>query len=180
MNFQGIALGQIIISAQSEMRKAQAQLEVEEKGREVASLQGHIAGYKEIIANDAARFHLSEFMLEDTGEEPFKIPDLSDDDLETMRMDVETLTAREEWKEVLSKVELNIDSMKNSLLYCAESTRDLDICQGKYKGQEIFKSFFNSVESEVSRRAKEAEKKRKAPSLFDEKGNVVEFANASS
>lgn len=180
MNGKGIALNQIIIHAQSEMRTAQAQLEVEEKGREVAKLQGKVAGYKEIISIIAAKFSLSEIMLEDTGENPFKVPDMTDDDLEILRIDTEGLKTSEQWGQVIARVESNIDHWKDALFYGGESTRDLDLSQGKYEGQGIFKSFFSSVDSEVERRAKEAEKKRKAPSLFDDCGNVVEFAPVAS
>ena len=171
-----IALNQIIIRAQHEMKLAQARLEVEEKGREVAKLQGHVAGYKEIIGIIAGRFHLHQSMIEETGDEPFIVPELSDEDLETLRLDVADLTEREEWIQVLQRVEANIDGMKSLLLFKADSARDLDICQGKHQGQIIYESFFNSVEQEVERRAKEAEKKRKQPSLFEDgTSNVVQF-----
>jgi hypothetical protein len=180
MNSEGFALNQIIIMAQFEMRQAIAQLQVEDKGREVASLQGRVSGYKELIANLAKQFHFSEPMLEDEGDEPTKIPDLSDDDLEVVDLDAKKLIEREEWKAAMERVESNIYGWKNDLFYEGESTRDLDIAQGKYQGQGIYESFFEAVKNEVERRAAEAEEKAKQPSLFDEGGKVLEFSGAKS
>ena len=180
MNAEGFALNQIIIMAQSEMRRAIAQLQVEDKGREVAALQGNVAGYKELIGNIAARFHLSQIMLEDEGDEPFKIPDLTDDDLAVVDSDAKALMGREEWQAVLERVESNIYAWKNELYYGGSSTRDLDIIQGKHKGQKIFEAFFESVQNEVERRAAEAAEKAKQPTLFDEGGRVLEFRSAGA
>lgn len=180
MNGQGFALNQIIISAQAEMEDAIARLQVEEKGREVASLQGRVAGYKEIIGIIAAKFHLSQIMLEGNGGEPAKIPDLTDEDLEVVNLDMRNLRERQEWKDVIERVEANVYAWKNSLFYSGESTRDLDIAQGKYKGQGIYEQFFSAVESEVTRRTREAAEKAKTPSLFDQGGKVIQFTGAQA
>lgn len=180
MNGQGFSLNQIIITAQKEMREAIDRLQVEEKGREVASLQGHVAGYKEIINIIAGRFHLSERELEDNGDEPANIPDLSDEDLEVVALDAKTLLEREEWEAVIERVEANVYSWKNNLFYYGESTRDLDLAQGKYRGQKIYERYFHSVDNEVDRRAKEAAEKAKQPSLFDHDGKVLAFAEAQA
>jgi len=180
MNAEGFSINQIIIMAQFEMRQAIAQLQVEEKGREVASLQGRVAGYKELIANIAKNFRLTQRDLEDEGDEPCKIPDLNDDDLAMVNEDVNVLLAREEWAAVLERVESNVYSWKNSLFYDGENTRDLDIAQGKYQGQKIYESFFNAVSDEVARRAAEAAEKAKQPSLFDKEGNVLQFEGAAA
>jgi len=175
MNGQGFALNQIIISAQKEMRDAIARLQVEDKGREVASLQGQVAGYKEIIGIIAAKFHMTQFELEDNVDEPVSIPDMKDEDLEIVNLDTINLKGREEWLEVIERVESNVYQWKNDLFYAGESTRDLDIAQGKHKGQKIYEQFFNAVENEVERRIKEAAEKAKTPSLFDEGGKVIQF-----
>jgi len=180
MNGQGFALNQIIILAQSEMSNAIDKLQVEEKGREVAKLQGKVAGYKEIINIIAAKFHLSQYSLENNGDEPAKIPDLSDEDLEIVNLDMLTLRERLEWQEVIDRVEANIYNWKNILFYEGESTRDLDLVQGKYEGQGIYGQFFSAVEREVERRAKEAAEKAKQPSLFDEGGKVIQFNSANA
>jgi len=180
MNGQGFSLNQIIISAQKEMRDAIARLQVEDKGREVASLQGQVAGYKEIINIIAGRFHLSQYELEDNGDEPCKIPDLSDADLNVVSADAKFLLERDEWKEVIERVEANVYQWKNSLFYSGESTRDLDIAQGKYKGQKIYEQYFRSVDNEVERREREAAEKAKQPSLFDEGGRVIQFESAQA
>lgn len=180
MNSEGFALNQIIIMAQKEMRLAIAQLQVEDKGREVASLQGRVAGYKELIGNIAHNFHLTELMLEDEGDEPVCIPDMKDEELDIVNYDARNLLAREEWKAVVERVESNVYAWKNSLFYEGESTRDLDIAQGKYKGQKIYESFFDAVQNEVERRAKKAAEKAKQPSLFDTEGKVLQFEGASA
>lgn len=180
MNGYGFALNQIIISAQKEMREAIARLQVEDKGREVASLQGKVAGYKEIINIIAGRFHLSQFELEDNGDVPQVIPELSDEDLEVVDTDAKVLLLREEWKEVIERVEANVYAWKNSLFYSGESTRDLDIAQGKHNGQKIYEQFFRAVENEVERRARLAAEKAKQPSLFNEEGKVLQFQGAGA
>jgi hypothetical protein len=180
MNSEGFALNQIIIMAQPEMRLAIAQLQVEDKGREVAKLQGRVAGYKNLIANIAGNFHLTQTMLDDNGDEPVKIPDLKDEELDIVNYDARILLEREEWKAVMERVESNIYSWKNSLFYDGECVRDLDLTQGKYQGQKIFENFFNAVQGEVERRAKEAAEKAKQPSLFDEGGKILAFESAAS
>jgi hypothetical protein len=180
VNSEGFALNQIVIMAQHEMRLAIAQLQVEDKGREVASLQGRVAGYKELVANIAKNFCLTESMLEDNGDEPSKIPELTDDDLEVVDYDAKALQEREEWKAVMERVESNVYAWKNELFYSGESTRDLDIAQGKYNGQKIYESFFEAVQNEVERRAMEAAEKAKQPSLFNEEGKVLQFEGAAA
>jgi hypothetical protein len=164
--------------AQHEMRLAIAQLQVEEKGREVAKLQGRVAGYKELVSNIANNFGLTQFMLEDNGDEPVKIPDMKDEELDVVNYDAKNLLARPEWKQVMDRVESNIYAWKESLFYYGDCVRDLDIAQGKHTGQKIFESFFNSVFDEVARRAKEAAEKAKQPSLFNESGKVLAFEGA--
>jgi hypothetical protein len=157
----GAALNQIIIMAQFEMKLCQAKLEVEESGRIVARLQGNVAGYKKLIANIAARYHLNQAFLEETGDRPLVVPDLEDENFEMLRHDVEMLRISDEWKEVIANVDVNIIRFKDYLLYEAEKTRDLDLTQGDFEAQTVYNKFFNAIKDDNDRRRKEAAKKEK-------------------
>lgn len=137
-----------------------------------------MAGYKEIISNIAKNFYLTQSMLEDNGDEPVKIPDMKDEELDIVNYDAKGLLARPEWKQVIDRVESNVYSWKESLFYYGDCVRDLDLAQGKHIGQKIYESFFNAVQGEVERRAREAAEKAKQPSLFAEDGKVLQFAVA--
>jgi hypothetical protein len=169
----GASLNQIIITAQFEMKLCQAKLEVEESGRLVARLQGNVAGYKKLIANIAARYHLTQIFLDDTGDNPLVIPDLEDENFELLRHDVEMLRISDQWKEVIAAVDANIVRFKDFLLYEAEKTRDLDLTQGDYEAQTVYGKVFKAVEEENQRRKAEAAKKAKErnemiPGLMDD------------
>jgi hypothetical protein len=82
-------LDQIIIIALQQMELDKAKLEVEESGREVAALQGEIAGIKDIISYISAEFHVTQAAIESTGDVPFTIPDLDENEFEVLRHDVE-------------------------------------------------------------------------------------------
>ena len=66
---------------------------------------------------------------------------------------------------ILATLDANTEALKNELLFLSEKTRDLDLCQGQYKGQHIYERLFNAIEGEVKHRAKEMEKKRREPDL---------------
>lgn len=157
----GFALNQIIIIAIHKMGVCKDDLETEESGRVVASLQGKIAGYKEIINILAAEFSLTQSMLDDTGDVPFDIDKAQDEEIDVIGASIEALRKRDEWTKVLGRVEENVVALKDFLLFSAEKSRDLDICQGKYAAQTVYKSFFSQVESEVSYRQRKREEKQK-------------------
>ena len=157
----GFALNQIIIIAIHRMGACKDDLETEENGRVVASLQGKIAGYKEIISILAAEFSLTQAMLDDTGDEPIDIGKADDEEVDASVASIEALRKTEAWAKVLARVEANIVNLKDFLLFSAEKSRDLDICQGKYEAQTVYKSFFSQVESESSYRQRKREEKQK-------------------
>jgi len=165
----GLAINQIITIANAEMQLARDRLEVEESGREVASLQGHIIGYKKLIGIMAAELGLTQIAIEDLGDKPLIVPDMDDETLAVLTEDIGILKAAEEWGEVQQRIEEDIETMKNHRLFAAEKSRDLDLCQGQYEGETVYTRLFNSVESENGRREAERERKRKNPELFPEK-----------
>jgi len=161
-----LAIDQIITTANDEMQKARDQLEVEENGRTVAAYQGNIVGYKKLIAHMAAEFFLTQIAIEDLGDVPLKILDLDDDHLEIMRQDIGILKADPAWTATLARIDADIETMKNHLLFRAEKSRDLDLCQGQYKGETVYTRLFESVADEIGRRQAERDRKAKNPELF--------------
>jgi hypothetical protein len=166
----GLILTQLVTTANYEMRMAIDRLQVEESGRDVASDQGKVAGWKELIGNLSAAFHLEQYFLEDNGEDPVKIPDLSDGELETYRLDADMIRNTEEWTAVIARIQDNIDMLKSHLLFTAEKTRDLDIDQGKYQAQMIYRNIFDAIDYEIKRREAKAQEDEEAMPLFSEDG----------
>lgn len=179
----GLIINQIIATANYEMRMAIDRLQVEESGRDVAQDQGKVAGWKELISNLSANFHLIQALLEDNGEEPVSIPDLSDEELEAWKIDADLVRSTDEWKAVIARIEENILMLKNHLLFCAEKTRDLDIDQGKYRAQMIYQNVFEAIERELSRREAKKKEDKDAMPLFEGDApavadRVIDFAGA--
>lgn len=162
----GQVLNQIIIKANYEMSKAKDKLLVEESGRIVASLQGHVAGYSFLISSLAAEFHLPQYLLEDTGDDSLKYSDLSDEMLLSMRIDQQELVSSPGWSGVTERIDEKTVYLKDNLLYNAEKSRDLDVSQGFYKAMEIYKKVFESIEYEVDWRDKKNKEDKKATPLF--------------
>ena len=167
-NDAGLAIDQIVVTANAEMRTARARLEVEENGREVASLQGKVAGYKRLIGHMAAEFGLTEFAIEDLGDAPIRVPDMADPTLEALSAGIALLLLDPRWAAVLARIEAHVEEMKTRLLFEAEKSRDLDLCQGQYKGETVYRNLFDAVKWETEKRANKREDARKNPQLFAE------------
>ena len=164
-----LALNEIIIRANYETALARAKLETEESGRVVASLQGHISGYKALTAFLAAEFHLTEGFIQNSGDSPNNAPDMDDAWLAVMDSDIRMLKEDPAWQAVLARIDNNTEHIKNHLLLRAEKSRELDIGQGQYRATTFYNSFFESIENEICRRKAAEEKKRQEPELpFDE------------
>lgn len=169
----GLILSYIVSRANEEIRLAIARLQVEEGGRDVARDQGSIAGYKELIGNLAAVFHLEQAFLEDNGETAPQIPDLSDDELAIYCHEAEQIRNTEEWAELTRRFCENVEMMKTRLLLTADKVRDLDLIQASYRAQASYTSVFNTLESETARRARKAEEAAREPDLpFDAEESV--------
>jgi hypothetical protein len=160
-------INQIIIIANDEMRRARERLEVEESGRELAALQGNLVGYKNLVAHMAAEFELPQIFIEDSGDAPLRIPELDDEVLETFAVEVETLKDDRRWESVEARIDHDIGELKNHLLFKAEKSRDLDLCQGQYKGETVYTRLFEKVRDELERRHAAQAKKAKEPELFE-------------
>jgi hypothetical protein len=165
---ESLAINWIIVLANAEMRKDRARLEVEDNGREVAGAQGRIVGYKKLVGGMAAEFRLTQVAIEDLGDEPVEMKELDDDTLDALDQDITTIQKGDEWKALLARIEADIEGMKDHLLFRAEKSRDLDLCQGQYKGETIYQRLFNSVQSESKHREEKREQERKNPKLFKE------------
>ena len=111
-----------------ETKICKGQLEVEESGRKVATLQGKITGFKRMVNHLSAEFSITQNQIDSIGDEPPLIPDLRDHDvheLNTQRVVIEG--ASDEWKKVIDRIKKDYETLKDDLLYSASSTRDLDL-----------------------------------------------------
>ena len=148
------------------MQRARDHLEIEENGRAVAAFQGNLVGYKKLIAHISAEFALTQIAIEDLGDSPLKVPDLDDEHLEILRFDIATLKEDPRWPAVIARIDADIEVMKNHLLFTAEKSRDLDLCQGQHKGETVYTRLFDSVADEARRRQADRDRKAKNPELF--------------
>ena len=179
-----LALDEIVIRAHYERRAAHEKLEIEESGREVASLQGHIAGYKLLVEYIIKSFNLSGVwcaLIEDNNDLPLIVPDLSDEFLSELKVSANDLIDSEVWQNVMNDVILETDRLKNYLLFTAEKSRDLDFCQGKYSGMNLYESLFSEIDTEINRREEDQKKKQEENAgTFDFDGPAGEPGISSS
>ena len=162
-----ITISQLVVRANEAMRLAHAQLEVEDGGREVAKLQGNIAGHKNFIEDLSAEFGLTQFFLDDTGDTSLVLSDLEEAQLEEIQADINLLKKSSSWVATLARIDVRTQEMKDFLLERADKSRSLDICQGKHQAHIAYQAFFNAVESALlTARQRSAEKKSELP--FDD------------
>lgn len=183
-----IVLREIVIIVNDEDKKARDKLLTEENGRVVASLQGNVYGWRQLI-----EFMTSEFIgLEsvtfglDGTQKPMVMADLSDDDVLLLESLVLEFMESYTWKLVKVRVDERIGQLKDHLLYSAEKSRELDIAQGQYKALVWLNRFFSDVVSAANfRRQKLADdaKRRKEELNFDgnpEGGPAIHQAGEST
>ena len=167
------ALDAILTKAFFENNQALAKLQVEESGRTVASLQGHIAGYKELVKIISEEFIVSPgwcSVAQDNAQEDIVLPDMSDEAMAELNADAMNLIKNSEsWGKVLSRVQDVTNRLKDQLFTNGHSTRDIDLAQGHYHDMTIYESFFKAIDNEIVRR--EGAKKEKEGELpFDSDG----------
>jgi len=162
----------IVRRALFEKQQALNKLEIEESGRVVASLQGHIAGYKQIVLIISKEFLFTPgyiSMLLDNSEKDFFLSDLDDDSFLELAESAKVLIDSELWTNVMEIVQERTEELKSFLLFKAEKSRDLDVGQGTYHGMTVYESFFKAIDNEAERREKEKKgKKEELP--FDSDG----------
>lgn len=145
-------ISQIVTRTHETMRILRQRLEVEERGPEVASIQGQLVGLKNFLGHMVHAFHLSAILLEDTGDIPVKVADITDDQLVKALHEAERIQKTEEWKSLLGRIEADIEDIKHHLVYDATQARELHLGQGTRKGLLDYKEFFTSLYNEQSRR----------------------------
>lgn len=134
-----LAINTMIILVNAWTRYVREHLEVEESGRAVASLQGHLAGYKRLIGFLSAEFSLPQSVLEDDGDIPTptcKVEDMDTNDfrqlgldsddpgVDALLLDIKVLLADPRWFVLLHRVEERTEQMKTYLIDFAEKSRD--------------------------------------------------------
>jgi hypothetical protein len=161
-------VSEIIVVALDRMKKAQAALEIEESGRTVASLQGQVAGYKEFLDNLDDSYSLPPGATEYTGDVPMDFEHIDDELLETMSREVQNLPDSPAWEAVIDRIDANIANYKKILLFEAEKSRDLDLYQGRYKAQVVYREIFSAIEEEMAKREAQRKESKRNPELqFD-------------
>lgn len=174
------ALDAIITKAYHELGEDLAKLQVEDGGREVASLQGHIAGYKELVKIISEEFPVSPGWLgavEMNAKNEEDLSEMTDEAIAELSADAMNLIENSEsWGKVLLKIDSKTSELKDTLFFNGHSTRDLDISQGMYHGMTIYEAFFKAIDNEVERREK-AKKNKKEELPFDSDGPAGEPGN---
>lgn len=167
------ALDQIITKAFHENKVDLGKLQVEENSRNVASLQGHIAGYKELVRIISEEFVVSPGWIgtaEINSDRDVVLPDLSDEALAELFADAKNMIENSPaWGKVLSRITDKTAELKDDLFFKGHSTRDIDISQGHYYGMTIYESFFKAIDNEVELREK-AKKDKEEELPFDGDG----------
>lgn len=170
-------INELIVRINKEVREMKERLEVEEKGREIAAMQGKLGGFREFIGFLAAEYHLTQSMLEDTGDEPIEFKKIDEDWLANLALEIDLIQTEAAWQQVIERIKESTERIKEALLHNADGTRDLDIMQGRYRAIVFYTELFNSIRDEVEFRNRAKEKKLQEPDLpFDEEDdNIVEF-----
>lgn len=176
-----LAANYLVTVINAQMRYVREHLETESSGRILASLQGHLQGFKDLFRYLSAELGLAEFALEDTGDigtPVFAVDRIDDcnlkmfglelDDLalEAFQIDIAALRGDPRWPKLLARVEDKTEEMKTYLIDYADKSRDLDLKQGERKGMTIYLRLFQAVEDEARWREDQRKEKAKNPLLF--------------
>lgn len=171
------AIDAILTKAFHENNMDLAKLQVEDNGRNVASLQGHIAGYKELVKIISDEFLVSPgwcAIAQDSAENDIVLPDMSDEAIAELNADAMNLIKNSEaWGKVMSRIDDVTKNLKDHLFTDGHSTRDLDLAQGHYHGMTIYEAFFKAIDNEMARREK-AKKDKEGELPFDGDGPAGE------
>lgn len=171
------ALDAILTKAFHENNVDLAKLQVEDNGRSVASLQGHIAGYKELVRIISDEFIVSPgwcTIAQDSADEDLVLADMSDEAIAELNADAMNLIKNsEQWDKVLRRIEEKTIELKDRLFKDGHSTRDLDLAQGHYYGMTIYEAFFKAIDNEMERRER-AKKDKEGELPFDGDGPAGE------
>jgi len=153
-----LVLTEIVTRAIWGQKESHQKLEIEESGRVVATLQGKIAGYKQLLNLIGESFELHGpwcAVIEDSNDRPIEITEMSDAYLSELKYGVKVFREYHvSFDKVVKAIQAETESLKNYLLFEADKTRELDVGQGKYKGMMLYNDFFKAVEAEVERREK--------------------------
>lgn len=153
-----LVLAEIVTRAIWGQKESHQKLEIEESGRVVATLQGKIAGYKQLLnlIGESFDFHGPWCaVIEDSDDKPIDITEMSDAYLSELKSGVKVFREyHESFDKVTKGIQAETESLKSYLLFKADKTRELDVCQGKYKGMILYNDLFKAVEEESERREK--------------------------
>jgi hypothetical protein len=145
----------LIATINERLRDCKNRLEIEEKSKEVASVQGHISGYKDLINCLCAEFGLTQVAVEDNGDKAPNLPKYARAHIILINQELDILLESAEWKRVLENVQQKTEEMKDFLLFMAENSRDLYITQAKRQGITIFEDIFQNIRDEQKQRERE-------------------------
>lgn len=171
-----LVLNEIVIRAINDRREAREKLETCDKNRDIAVMQGNIQGWNFLLEQIAEEYNSSEFspifynIIEDNGDKPSDFSKLDAISLDALYVDVLGIAEDERWQKIQKAIFSKIEGLKDFLLYRAAQSRDLDVCQGKYRAMVCFESVFEQIKNEVDRREEERkrlEKKRSESLDFD-------------
>jgi hypothetical protein len=145
----------LVATVNQKLRSAKAALETEEKNREIATLQGNIIGWRKLLDYIVEIYKLTDAFIADSGEEATLIESMDTLSIDRLHMEKERLIISNEWKDLLVKVAVNRESLKESLITFADSARDLYLAQAQQKGLTAYGPLFTALTVEYNRRNEE-------------------------
>jgi len=147
-------LSQLAITISQKLKKAKVSLEVEEKTKEIAYLQGEICGLRKLNDNLTDLFGVNIPYMEDA-EEDAPVEGIATVELKELNKELDALIDSTAWKELLKRVADNKEALKEILFTEGESARELYLAQAQQAGLTIYNNLFNALKDEFERRKEE-------------------------
>jgi hypothetical protein len=147
-------LNLLVMDINGRLRYCKNSLETEEKSKEVACLQGKIAGYKTLINYLCDEFELSQSMVEDNGDSAPVLADSSAGYIKKLSAQLQAIETDARWEKLVGRVEEHTLQAKAFLLFEAENARDMFFTQAAHEGITVYENVFNNIlDAEKSRAA---------------------------
>jgi hypothetical protein len=145
----------LVETINQKLRNAKTALETEEKAREIATLQGHICGWKKLINYLGDQFGSNIPILTDNEETATIVESIETSELKILHAEMKNITESQGWKELLKKIFENKEGLKEYLITAADNARDLYLSQAQQEGLTSYETLFTSLTDELQRRNEE-------------------------
>jgi hypothetical protein len=135
----------LVMNINARLRVCKNNLETEEKSKEVACLQGKIAGYKTLINYLCGEFELSQSMAEDNGDNAPVLADCASGYIKKLGAQIREIETDLRWEKLVGRVEEHTLQAKAFLLFEAENSRDMFFTQAAHEGITVYQEIFADI-----------------------------------